>query len=481
MVDDNEIRSLIRRESESFLDKALKQVKLQQGTTYDFETEFRKTKKNRSIIVLAATLGTIAVLGGAAFGVTRIIQAQTAATPVDVRAFEDLNLKDLLDTAKRNEREREDIKQEITKLEYELKQALETADRDYAAQVETIKAGDFDAATEKAKLAAALSDYEARKKKIRADNAAAIAKKNAQLAAIQEKIDKYDRRLMDQAQKQKELLDNAQRLYDMEKKKQTDYYEGRIAEIQRDRDRDIASLKKQRDDLVKTTTNTLIAKYNPTFTDTRSDSLLGGWKAPKASEQKAIPPYLEKGGFVEAGGTEKLDRSLSDLRYIAGKMKAVPYINSVPPALSRMESEALSSIAEYRESLVAASTGLQGRDKKIAELEAAVAALEGKATGLQAIIDRYSWAVSTHAQDNREGGYVLDPRNPEKMPVAVNPTVAVQAGTKGYIVRGEKVVASIEFGGTAASPTARITEIEQGEALRPFDVILVDASQSASK
>ncbi len=116
MGDDNEIRQLIRRESEAFLHQARKQT-TDLGTRYDFEAEFSRTKKNRQLLVTFVTLATIVLFGGAAFLTARLIQERTRSMPVDVQAFEDINLRDLLDTAKRNESDLDRAKLELKALE----------------------------------------------------------------------------------------------------------------------------------------------------------------------------------------------------------------------------------------------------------------------------------------------------------------------------------------------------------------------------
>ncbi len=470
MGDDNEIRQLIRRESEAFLARAFKEAE-QKGSAYDFEREFAQTAKNKSLVVLVATFATLVALGGVAFGVTRIIERRTAAAPVDVTAFEDLNLKDILDTAKRNESEMERSRLEMAKLDYELKTGVEASDRNYQAAAESIQALGLPSSEESRRLKEAQAAAAREKKQIRDAYSAKAKAKQAEIAELQKRIDQYDSRLMEQAKKQQELLDAERRLFDIEKQKQASVYEARIAEIAGARTKDVATLKRQKDELAAS----LTSRYNPKLTDERSDSLLSGYKPPSAiAPQADMNPYIESSGVAAQGTGAALRRSFSDFLYLSSKIRAVPYINSVPPALARMEAEARESVALYSGALARAGNGLQERDARIRELLA-------RAEAAEKALASYKWAIDQYVRASQEGGYVLDPRDPAGLTVSLNPGVPVSEGSVGYVVRGDKAVATIKFFTKEGTTRARVVEVAEGESIRPFDAVLVEAVPEASK
>ena len=468
MGDVNEIRLLIRRESESFLQRALHEAK-EGGTSYDFESEFAKTRQNRSFLVWGATAATILALGLAAYGVTLVIQHQAATAPVDVQAFTDLNLKDLLDTAKRNENDLDQAKQELANLDYDYNSAVETAGRAYAAAVESIKARNLPSNQEVSETASAAATRDATERRLRASYLPAAAAKKAQIAEVQAKIDKYDQHMMAQAQQQQAVLDNERRLFDMQMKSQSQLYEGQIAELKSARLRDIASLKRQKDELAAA----LTARYNPVFGDDRSAALLNAWREP--SDSAAVPalsPYLGNRGFIDAGTAARLDQSLSDFLYLEGRLRAVPYLNSIPPALARTQNEAVSAIIAYREALAKTVSALQSEDARILELTAAV-------QSAQDALGQYRWAVSEFLRSSGEAGYVLDPRDASSIVVALNPAVQATDGSAGYVVRGDKVVARLSFYLKDGALRARVEGT--GATLKAFDAVLVEAATPAAQ
>ncbi|MEI6874432.1 MAG: hypothetical protein WCL50_04785 [Spirochaetota bacterium] len=477
MGDDNEIRDLIHREAEDFVKKA-KDASSKLVATYNFEEEFAKTRKNRSLLVPLVTLGTILVLGVVSFGVSVWIEQRNEAAPVDVRSFEDLNLKDLLDSAKRNETDMRKAIADQTQLEFELRSALDAADRDYKSELDSIKVKANSKAEETTQSAAAKKAWELKRTQITASFATRVAAKKAEIKAIQDKIDKYDQRLMKQANEQKAILDNAQRIFDNEKQTLTTQYEKRIKDIQAQRKTDIAALTKQRDELVAS----LTARYNPTFADARTAALLAGWKAPPSyGPYASLSDYLVTNGFVKKEEVSSLDASLANLGYLTGKLRGVPWINSVPPAMSRVEAESLVSIGGYRAIIGRTTTGLEQRDRNIADRDGKITDLNNKVASVETERDRLNWAISRYALIQRETGFIVDPRDPSSIILAINPTIPVSDGALAYVVRGEKTIATIQLLVRGGNATAVPVEIAEGESILPFDSVLVRTDAESSK
>jgi len=294
MGNDDEIKHLIRRESESFLKNALVESK-GKGAAYDLTAEFARTRRNKSFVVIGATAITIAVLGVAAVAVTRAIERNIARAPVDVAAFEDLHLKDILDSSKRNEADLDRAKLELSQLDGDLESGLETADRDYRSSVESIRARALGGADESRSIARAAATKDAVQRKLRVDYSVAAAAKREEIAAAQKRIDQYDSRSLAQAKEEQSTLANERVAFDIEKKQQAQFYESRIAEIEAARDRDMADLTRQRNELAASIT----ARYNPSFQDSLSTSLLSGWSRPTDAPLAPFHPYLGPAGILD--------------------------------------------------------------------------------------------------------------------------------------------------------------------------------------
>ncbi len=462
MGDDNEISRLIHREAEDFLSKARDATK-DIREVYDLEKEFAQTRKNRSLMIPLVTFATLLVLGGIAWGVTNWIQEINNAAPVDVASFDDLNLKDLLDTAKRNENDMAGAQSDLHQLQFDLKSSLDAVEQDYQSNLENIKAKAVHPTDLATQSAAAKNDRDAKRKAIQASFAGRIAAKNAEIAAIQKKIDSYDQRLMQQAQAQQAVLDSANKKFDLERQQLVTDYEKRLNDIMTRRKNDIAALNAQRVELAAN----LTARYNPVFADQRMESLLAGWKAPAAyGPYAALPAYLATAGVMSQADQAKLDASLSDFGYIARQLRQVPWINSVPAALSRLEGEGLESASLYRGSLAAAAAGLEARDKMIS-------ALTDRAAAAEKARDRLQWAVGRYADIRREAGFVIDPRDSSAVVLVMSPAVPAPDGASAFVVRGDKTIATLRLSSRGDEKIGVVQSLVDGQSIQAFDSVLV--------
>jgi hypothetical protein len=466
MGDDNEITDLVRRESATFLDEARKATKAG-GRVYNLDEEFVKTKRNRSFFVAGVTIATIVVLSIVALTVTEIIRRKTANTPVDVKPFAELNLKDILDTAKRNESELEQAKLELSGVQGKIGSGIDSIDKDYQGSVAAIKARGLSKAEESRRLATALAEAERKKRAVRAQYADELEGKRAKLAEIQERVDSYDKRLSDQSRAQQDMLDSQSRLFGIEKERLVASYEGKIADLEAARRRDAEAMKRQREEI----TASLTERFNPIFEDDWSRSLLEGWKEPPFYEVPSpFHPALLSDSVLDEKTMSDLESSYKDYLHLSTELRGVSYVNSVPGTLSRMESELRSATLAYRAALAKAGGALEERDARIAGLEA-------RAKKAESALEQYRWATSQYVLDNRDGGYIIDSRDPEKILVAINPAIPVSAESQGFIVRsGDKAIATIRFYLEGAQLRARVVSIQPGETIKPFDAVVVQAT-----
>lgn len=462
MGDDNEIRQVVRRQSEQFLDEARKATK-DVAQIYDLETEFKKAKKNKSWMVYIVTAATIALLGGAAFITTSIIKQQTAALPVDINAFQSLNLRDVLDRAKRDEADLEAAKLDLSRLQSDEQSSLASAENDRLAALDSIKARGLSSDDEAKAIAEQEANSSSAKATIRSKFSDSVKKKQEAVNTLQTKVDSYNQRLTEQNRQQQEKLNNQNKLFELEKERLVTSYEAKIEDMKAAVLREEAAMKRQREDLQ----SSLTARWNPTYDDAKTTDLLGGFKLGKGGVVGTFAPNLNATGVLTTSDAEAIENSRANLLYLSAKLRAVPYLNSVPPALARMEYEARLQFDSYRAALIRASGIIDQRDKRIAELEERVRVDE-------AYLERYRWATSQYILENREGGYILDTRNVNELFVAMNPALPMMDGATGYVIRpGDKAIATISFFLKDGQIRAKLVQLNPGERLKPFDPIIV--------
>ena len=474
MVDDNEIRQVVRSRSEQFLDEARKATR-KDGQVYDLEKEFAKTRKNRSFRVVLVTLVTIAGLVLASLVVTGIIRHQTAAMPVDVKPFEDLNLGDLLDTAKKSEADLEQAKLDLSRLQAAEKTALQAIDHDLAASLEAITARHYPASDEKKRKAQATAQAEAQKKAARARYDSQIADAKERVASIQATIDSFDKRFSEQTRKQQEVLDSQARLFDLEKQSLIATYSGKIDDLETALAGEQQSAKRQRDSLAASYTE----RWNPVFDDPATASLLTGFTLKDEARDPTVaslPSVIFEAGVLGTKDAAGLDSSYGNLLLLSGKLRDISYVNSVPPALDRMEYEARFQYGAFRGALERSGTAIVDQRNR-------ADAAEAKAASAEAALERFRWAASAYIQNSHQDGCLVDCRNTDQMTVIVGASAKVTDGSLVDVKRPEakEATARLSLYVKDGVTYAKLVSIAAGESLKPFDpFVLVPATPAAA-
>lgn len=477
--------ALVKRRDEInlFLGKSVEKLRAGGGPGYELVTEFRKTKKNFSPIVPISIGVVVMVFIGASWFITSAIDKQARSVSVDIQAFEDLNLKDLLDQAKTTMNDLNAALAELSALENEMDAEIARV-RDEKASA-TALAGTL--GPEEARNRRSAIDAEAAEKEraVRIDFERRISEKRKTVKSLQERAAAYDARSVEEARKQQETLDNQQRLFNIEKDKLTASYEKRLsaadAKLKNEKADGAARLKqaitqltdryerqlaqltaRYEKELAETT-----ASYNPTWTDERGMELASA--NPKAPRPAAIraPDRAPIGSPVGIEELRRVAGQYDDLRFLIGRLRAVPYLNSVPGALSAADSSAAALAGSYARLVGDASEETRRRDERIARLEESLSQARTR-------IDSYLFAFSGFARDNNEAGFVLDSRNPARVVLYIDPFFQFADGTSAWAFRAvDKPIAELTLRREGDVFVARVERAEAGFSLQPFDRILL--------
>jgi hypothetical protein len=479
-------KELARQNTSIFFDQKIREVSADHKVYNIFE-EFAKTRNNRSMIVPLVITAMVILLGAVAIIVTQYINRSIRAQPVDIQAFEDINLKDLLDVAKRNQQEMDKVAQDLEKLNFDYKAELDQIESDKNAALDTNALLKLPSADLNSRNAAARAEAAKKAQAVRDKYEPLIAQKKKEQATIQAKVNAYDTQAMAKAQENAAILDSQKRLFDENMKNQKNYYEQRIAEIETTRSRQIADAEKQKDDLAKSLVNkyegmladqkkqyetqiaSLIAKYNPTFNDQRSIDLLAKTQGgSNAFAQKAYPAVLGKENLMSEADYKALAQNMDDFLYVSGKLRSVPYINSVPNALSQLEEKGVSTAAVYQGAVESLAKTLNRKNDLLSNSEAMIRDRDAR-------IDRFNYALSYYTSDLREVGIIVDPRDRANITLFLSPAYSVTDGMTGWIFRyDDNFIGSVRFKQKGADITAAAKDIVPGKTISPFDKILLE-------
>jgi hypothetical protein len=498
-----------REEIKLFLGRATEKLRAGGGAGYDLISEYRKTRKNRSLIVPLSIIVVLLVFVGLSWLVTRSIDASARKVSIDIEAFEDLNLKDLLDLAKNSAESLDRASYELATLEAALAAEFSRLREQRDAALAVAKAmGTVEFEKRRVSIEAAQKEGE---RVARAKYEPLIKEKRLEVAALQEQIASYDSRSIEEAKKQQEILDNQQQLFELEKQRLIALYEQRVAAVEKSLqaekitgaarlDAAIADLTKQH----KQEMADLTAKYNPVWTDERSVSLASSVDA-SASPNAPSDPRSLRTSDLPAGspiGLEDFRASMAkyeQLRFLLGKLRTVPYINSIPGTLAATEftaadfaasysglldksataSRALSArIAGLEADLVAARTRYEAEAARLvasrASVQASLDSVKGSLDKANASVDSYSWAFSSFARGENEAGFIVDSRNPARLLLFIDPVYKVQNGTSAWVFRSvDAPVAEIRLRREGDAIIGSVERAEAGQVIQSFDRILL--------
>ncbi|MFW5812055.1 MAG: hypothetical protein ACOCWS_03640, partial [Alkalispirochaetaceae bacterium] len=112
--------------------------------------------------------------------------------------------------------------------------------------------------------------------------------------------------------------------------------------------------------------------------------------------------------------------------------------------------------------------------RSVISRDAIIDAREETISGLEANIDEFLFALDSLTRQNRENGYILDPRETSDVVVYIDRIRDVADGSRGFVFReDDEYIGTIEFSITEEDIIASVIEVAEGEELQPFDKVLI--------
>ncbi len=484
-INEEQIRDLVAQSKKFFLRDDERQLTPYRG--YNLAEEFAKTKKNKSPVVWLSVLLFTTIFIAMSVVLTLYIQAEAKRVPVGIADFADINLKDVLDKAKRYENEKnmalrklEDLK---AKMEREIEDARTSADREIALINNT---EGLSAAEKNRRLALIRQRRENSIGEIQDRYNEQIEQTEREIEAAQEKIDEYDTRLLEKAREQEEILNNQRMKFELEIQETVNYYEGRIAELENQMNEEINSLKTYHDSFVrqlranhaneiarlkethkneiaalkeshKNEIERLILLYNPIFDSPAIKRILAQNAGEEITEPPSLNEYhtvLQRENILNSEEFERLRSYTLDSEAILERLQQIPFKNSVSPALEQLRLRSWFIVREY--------------EKLWAEMANVI---EDKSM----TINQFEHSLNSLVKKSRENGYILDPRKPDNIIVYIDRNLVVKTDDLGYVFRkDDDFIGTIEFNVSEKGITASLIALrDENRPIEPFDKILV--------
>lgn len=480
---------LVERSKMIFLQEIVEEFQERQAQ-YNLAEEFAKTKKNRSFLVPGIILALIVVFSVVVVGVTRYIQTSSRSIQVNIDDFADVNLRDVLDEAQRLQNQLDVTIRELEQTENELANAIDQVQRERDRGIQLLDNQTLTAAQRQSRVGELEAQAQSEIESLQGEYQPRIAELQARIEDLREQIAQYDSRQLEQAREQEEILNNQQRVAELEKQRLRETYEAEIDRLTETYESEIARLEAFQTEFEETIRQRhseeiaalrqqhrqeladMFATYNPTFTDGELLGLLDPGVTAPGSDDWTIERYdslLAEEGVARRGEYIALEERYAEFRRILDRLQAIPYENSITPALSQLEQRSYDLVMRYEDLWTGLRDSVLDRDSIIAARDRTIAEQRGE-------LDELLFALEELTRVNGETGYILDPRDPEEIVVYVSRIRTVQQGAMGYVFRrDDEFVGSVRFVRRDGRMVAELIDTAEDQEIRAFDKILIEA------
>lgn len=372
---------------------------------YALDKEFAAAAKNRSWSFYLITFSFLAAIAAATLIITHFVQGKHNQVELAIMEFEELKLKDILNATRNDEKNLEVARRELESLKTKLRDVMVELKERKAAPAEVTK--------------------------VRSEYNGKISAQQKIVADYENKVNVRHREMTEGVAKVESILSNHERLMKLRLDKQQGEYEKKIAD--------------------------LILRYNPNFTEAELKRMVAQDRLTTTIKFPALAPLateLAKEKIVPQAKFDKLRAEQAAERQLIARLRQVPYINSVAPALTGIERRNAEITAQYEQLLTELVKALRRKNEVIGNYR----------SGLKELTDR-----------EREYGYVIDPRNKAKMRIYLNPSLRAKAGLKANIFRkDDEYIADIEIFFDNEGPCAKVINIAEGKTIGAFDKIYLE-------
>lgn len=315
-----------------FLKDTIKTIRQDTPVAYNIEEEFAKTRNNRDFFPVFVIIAVAIIVISGAWIVTSIINKSSKNVSVDIAVFEDLNLKNVLDLAKKAEANLDSIIQQRVNRQSDYQTDLANIERQYTSELEILAAQRLTNADRQAKRRSLDQAYEKDKKELQTQYALAMTKLDQAFEDAKTQVESFDKKRIEEAREQKKLLDNQQDVYELEKQRIKDSYEKEIVTL-RDRMEKVQDENfKLKADQIKNLVDEYqarIAELDPQWNDIIADTYIaeiqryGDAQLPFRSPPMVIPDMLN----VPLSDFSSLARGYEGLGYLLTQAGGIPFEN----------------------------------------------------------------------------------------------------------------------------------------------------------
>ena len=327
----------IHKEVMLFLGKELERIhQTSSEQTYNIEKEYAKTRKNHSPFSALMLIGCFLVVLAIAFIITKTISSKNEDISVSVAAFDDLNLKNLLNTVGAAQTNYENAVKKRATIEGDMSVKLKAADETRTNDLFVIESMTRLTKKKKAELEAeADKKYKEAVAAIHEEYDGQLVQADKEIQEYKSQLAEFDAAKVQAAQEKEKALDTERRVKELEQKKIKDQYELRISEL----NQKLADTQKRSSEDMRRAVGSVSEQYqaeiallDPKLNDSKAGKIIAETKKSSAADFNGASALNARGitSTQLTGAMNDYQKLYDDYKYLDKAVAALPQKNSIP-------------------------------------------------------------------------------------------------------------------------------------------------------
>lgn len=388
----------IHKEVRMFLDEELETLHRSRADVqaYNLEKEFSKTAKHKSPLAMILLGICFLVVLSTVVVMSLVIDQKDRGISVEMSVFDDLNLKNLLDTVSKIQdnydtavKNRSDL---INNREVELRNAETKRDQ----EVFLIKSLKLPASDEKDRINKINKAYDDSVQSINSQYEPKIKALETEIHGYEEQLKEYDASKIQAAQEQERLINSERRVQELERRKLAQQYEDRIAELEKT----IELLRSSSSDDVYNSITTLSSKYqaeinglDPKLHDIKAEDLIVEAKNNSSGKFDSTKTGSGISDETAVNGFEQFQKDYDSYSYLVNVVASLPQKNSIPSYVAASKTFVNSMGKTFSDTTVALENDKKNLSKQVKNLSSEVS---GLVKDYDSLIDEYNELVDEY-------------------------------------------------------------------------------------
>ena len=304
--------------------------------SYNIEAEYAKSRKNHSPFSALMLIGCFLLVFGIAFFMTKIISSNNQEITVSLEEFEDLNLKNLLNTVTAAQNNYENAVKKRAIIEGDMAVKLKSAED---ARTNDIFVIDSMNLRSKKVYNQRIAEVE---EKYSAAVAAVHEEYDAQLIQAEREVEEYKKQLaefdaakIESAKEKEKAIDSERKVKELEQQKIKDQYEERISEL----NKKLSDTQRRSSEDIRAAVSSVSAQYqseidklDPVLTDRVAKEIITRTSSTFAQDFNGASALTNRGinSTKVSSAMDSYQKIFDDYSYLDKTVASIPQKNSIP-------------------------------------------------------------------------------------------------------------------------------------------------------